>query len=124
MVAAARESGAMIVELLIRFVVGGMVVSAFAVISDVLRPKTFAGIFSAAPSVALATLGLTLFLKGGAYAAVEGSAMMAGAVALVVFSLLCGMVLIREKASALAVASSAGVVWLVVAFALWGAFMR
>jgi Protein of unknown function (DUF3147) len=114
----------MIVELLIRFVVGGMVVSAFAVISDVLRPKTFAGIFSAAPSVALATLGLTLFLKGGAYAAVEGSAMMAGAAALVVFSLLCGMVLIREKGSALAVASSAGVAWLVVAFALWGAFMR
>ncbi len=42
-------------ELLIRFVVGGLVVSAFAVVGDTLKPKTFAGLVGGAPSVALAT---------------------------------------------------------------------
>jgi hypothetical protein len=124
MLAAAKGVRSMIVELVIRFIVGGLVVSAFALISDILRPKTFAGIFSAAPSVALATLGLTLLLKGGAYAGVEGNAMMAGAAAMLVFSILSGAALIRRTGNALAVASSAGAAWLVVAFVLWGAFIR
>jgi hypothetical protein len=124
MLAAAKGVRSMIVELVIRFIVGGLVVSAFALISDILRPKTFAGIFSAAPSVALATLGLTLLLKGGAYAGVEGNAMMAGAAAMLVFSMLSGAALIRRTGNALAVASSAGAAWLVVAFVLWGAFIR
>ena len=45
-------------EYLIRFLVGGVVVSAFAMLGDILRPKSFAGLFGAAPSVALATLGI------------------------------------------------------------------
>ena len=45
-------------EYLVRFLVGGVVVSAFAVFSDALRPKSFAGLFGAAPSVALATLAI------------------------------------------------------------------
>jgi hypothetical protein len=48
-----------VTQLLIRFLVGGAVVSVFAVLGDVLKPKSFAGLFPAAPSVALATLGLT-----------------------------------------------------------------
>ena len=44
-------------EYLVRFLVGGVVVSAFAMFGDVLRPKSFAGLFGAAPAVALATLG-------------------------------------------------------------------
>jgi Protein of unknown function (DUF3147) len=39
----------------VRFVAGGLIVSLFAVLGDVLRPKSFAGLFGAAPSVALAT---------------------------------------------------------------------
>ena len=45
-------------ELIFRFIVGGLVVSFFAVIGDMLKPKSFAGLFAAAPSVALATLGV------------------------------------------------------------------
>jgi Protein of unknown function (DUF3147) len=41
-------------QFLIRFVIGGLVVSVFAICGDVLRPKSFAGLFGAAPSVALA----------------------------------------------------------------------
>jgi hypothetical protein len=44
-------------EYVIRFLVGAAVVSAFAMLGDLLRPKSFAGLFGTAPSVALATLG-------------------------------------------------------------------
>ncbi len=37
-------------EYLIRFFAGGLMVSAFAAVGDVLRPKSFAGLFGAAPS--------------------------------------------------------------------------
>ena len=42
-------------ELLVRFVIGGLAVSSFAVVGDIFKPKSFAGLFGAAPSVALAT---------------------------------------------------------------------
>jgi hypothetical protein len=45
-------------EHLVRFVAGGVVVLAVASLGDMLRPKSFAGLFGAAPSVALATLAL------------------------------------------------------------------
>lgn len=114
----------MLIELLLRFIVGGVVVSAFAVIGDILRPKTFAGIFGAAPSVALATLGLTFFLKGGSYSSTEGRSMVAGAIAFIVYSLATGLVLIRWQPSSLVTAGSAWLLWAAVAFGLWGVFLR
>ena len=42
-------------QLLLRFLIGGAVVSSFALLGDIVRPKSFAGIFGGAPSVALAT---------------------------------------------------------------------
>ncbi|MBV9438058.1 MAG: DUF3147 family protein, partial [Acidobacteria bacterium] len=62
-------------DLVLRFVIGGLVVSAFALIGDLLKPKSFAGLFGAAPSVALATLTLTIFKDGKSYAAVEARSM-------------------------------------------------
>jgi hypothetical protein len=40
-----------------RFIVGGLMVSLFAIVGDVLRPKSFAGLFAAASSVALGISG-------------------------------------------------------------------
>lgn len=60
-------------EYVIRFLVGGVVVSAFAMLGDVLRPKSFAGLFGAAPSVALSTLGIAIYQHGAGYAAVQTS---------------------------------------------------
>jgi len=54
----------MISELLLRFAIGGIVVSLFAMLGGALKPKSFAGLLGAAPSVALATLSLTLLKKG------------------------------------------------------------
>jgi hypothetical protein len=66
-------------QTLVRFFSGGIIVCAFAIIGDGLKPKSFAGLFGAAPSVALATL--TVMSDGASYAANEGRSMMAGAIA-------------------------------------------
>ncbi len=68
-------------EYVIRFLLGGTVVSAFAMLGDILRPKSFAGLFGAAPSVALAALGIAIYQHGGDYAALQSRSMMAGAIA-------------------------------------------
>ena len=114
----------MVIELLIRFLAGGLVVSLFALIGDILRPKTFAGIFGAAPSVALATLGLTFVVKGPAVASIDGRSMMAGAVALAVYGIVTCRILLRSRNSVLAVAAAATGTWLIVAFGLWGVLLR
>jgi hypothetical protein len=59
-----------------------------AVVADVLRPKSFAGLFDAAPSVAYATLTLASWKQGGDYVSIEGRSMILGAVALAVYSFL------------------------------------
>ena len=43
-------------EILLRFIIGGTVVSSFAIVGDIFKPKSSAGLFGAAPSVALANL--------------------------------------------------------------------
>jgi hypothetical protein len=44
---------------------GRYVASTFALLGDVFKPKSFAGLFSAAPSIALVTLTLVFFKHGG-----------------------------------------------------------
>jgi len=51
-------------QILVRFLVGSAIVAAFAIIGDLLKPKSFAGLFGAAPSVALATLAQPWQPKG------------------------------------------------------------
>jgi hypothetical protein len=65
-------------DIILRFFVGGMVVSLFASLGDLFKPKSFAGLFGAAPSVALATLGLAVLKQGEQYAATEARSMVAG----------------------------------------------
>jgi hypothetical protein len=55
---------------------GGIAVSAFAVLGDSLRPKSFARLFGAAPSIALATL-LTACRKGRSLCGAFGRAQFA-----------------------------------------------
>lgn len=51
-------------EILARSLIGGLFVTAFALVSAMVSPKRFAGVFSAAPSVALGSLTMTLATKG------------------------------------------------------------
>jgi hypothetical protein len=102
----------------VRFLVGGLVVSAFAILGDVLRPKSFAGLFGAAPSVALATLTLAILKHGPAYAAVEVRSMVVGALALLFYCLVVCQILVRFRIPAVAATGSALAVWMLVAFGL------
>ena len=119
-----KEVISMIGEIAIRFVLGGLIVSVFALIGDLLRPKSFAGIFGAAPSVALATLGLTFFAHGGSYAGLEGRSMAIGALALAAYGLLLGWLLLRRTPHVLVTAGSSLLAWFACAFSLWGVFLR
>ena len=111
-------------ELLIRFIAGGIFVSVFAMAGDLLRPKSFAGLFGAAPSVALATLILTIRTKGAAYAAIEGRSMLAGTVAFFIYASIASWVLMRYKPKALWVTLAAIPAWFGVAFGLWALLLR
>ena len=111
-------------DILIRFVIGGFFVTVFAVIGDLFKPKTFAGLFGAAPSVALTTIALTIHKQGKTYAAMEARSMLAGAAALLVYCCIVTWLLKRDHLRALAATTSAGFVWFVVAFGLWYAFLK
>lgn len=109
---------------LIRFLVGGLVVSGFAALGEMFRPKSFAGLFAAAPSIALATLGLTIVHSGKAFAAIEARSMIFGSVAFFCYANLCSWVLMRHKLSALAATVILVPVWFGAAFALLLVFTR
>lgn len=87
-------------------------------LGDIVRPKSFAGIFEAAPSVALATLALALVTEESAYAALEARSMLAGACALAVFSQLTAWLLVRRNWPSTVASLAALPVWLAIAFAL------
>jgi hypothetical protein len=107
-----------------RFIVGGLIVSLFAALGDILKPKSFAGLFGAAPSVALATLGLTILADGKLYAAKEGRSMVAGAIAFCLYARLCSRLIMRHELHALSATVSALVLWLICALAAWVLILR
>ena len=106
-------------EYVLRFLIGGVVVSAFAVVGDVLRPKSFAGLFGAAPTIALATFSFcstqATAKQGAGYAAVEGRSMILGAAALWLYSIAVCQLMQRWRFSALAATSLALLAWFAVA---------
>ncbi|HVA72106.1 MAG TPA: DUF3147 family protein [Candidatus Limnocylindrales bacterium] len=112
------------IQLVFRFIIGGVVVSLFAVLGDLLKPQSFAGLFGAAPSVALATLGLTIFADGKLYAAEEGRSMIAGAAAFFLYACLCVHLLARKRWGAAAATVSSLALWLVCALGLWLLLLR
>jgi hypothetical protein len=105
-------------EYVVRFLAGGVIVSAFAILGDVLRPKSFAGLLGAAPSVALATLGMAVVQHGPHYAAVESSTMMYGAAALACYSFVVCQLVMRFRLTALRATIVSFAVWLLVAAGL------
>src|SRR5690242_3493526 len=105
--------------MLVRFLIGGVTVSLFAMLGDLLRPKSFAGLFGAAPSIALASLALTVHNRGGLYASVEARSMIVGAAALLVYAWVSCRVLWQGRSSALMVTLSALTIWFVAALIGW-----
>jgi len=111
-------------EFALRFLIGGFVVSVFAIAGDVLKPKSFAGLLGAAPSVALATLALTVLKDGSRYAATESRSMVLGAFAFTVYASLSSKLMAQARWSALKVTTLLLPVWLIVALGLWRLLLR
>jgi len=107
-----------------RFIAGGAIVSLFALLGDVLKPKSFAGLFGAAPSVALATLGLTLLTDGRVYASEEARSMIGGSVAFLFYAIATIQLIVRGKLGATSASVSAIAVWLACAFGVWLLILR
>jgi hypothetical protein len=111
-------------QLIVRFLIGGFIVSLFAALGDALKPKSFAGLFGAAPSVALATLGLTILADGKLYAATEARSMIAGAGAFLVYVFASLHLMTGYRIRAIYATGGLIALWFVVAFGLWFSLLR
>lgn len=108
----------MLLEYILRFLAGGLLVCLFALISEACEPKQFAGLFSAAPSVLLAGLIITLIFKGSNAAVQTAEGAIAGAAGMIFYCLSATRAIQRFKALWGSVLSLAG--WLVVSFGVFG----
>jgi len=70
----------------IKAAAGGSLVVAFAVLGEMLRPKRFAGLFAAAPAIAIAGLTVTLAGKGWRDAGDASLGMLAGSVGMLFYA--------------------------------------
>ena len=110
--------GAKVAEVALKALAGGLLVLAFAALAQMLMPKRFAGIFSAAPSVALGSLLVTAMFSPYRDLELSGAGMAVGAVAFLVYCLLAIPLVRRWGAWRGSVAALAG--WGVVAAAGYG----
>jgi hypothetical protein len=102
-------------ELVVRFLLGGAIVSTFALMGDMFQPKYFAGMAGAAPSVALASLALAYSKHGAGYVALEARSMVVGTFAFLVYGAAC-VFIARKKGFPIGLGAGLGwVIWLAVA---------
>lgn len=105
------------VTVLAKTVCGGLLVLLFAVLSEALKPKRFAGILSAAPSVAIAGLAIGSSAEGPLKQAAASHTMIAGAAALTVYAMIAVPALRRLGAAKGAAVACAA--WLAVTLAVY-----
>jgi hypothetical protein len=108
--------------LALRGLAGGVLVVVFAMIGEVVSPKAFSGLFAAAPSVAIASLSLTLLTEGSRTARQDSIGMVVGGMAMAA----CCVVAVTAIPRIRAVWGSlvAWIGWAVVAFGLyWAVFV-
>ena len=111
-------------EILLRFLIGGAAVAVFSFLGCLFSPKSFAGLFGAAPSVALATLLLTVSRDGRHYAALETRSMIGGGIAFLLYAFCVSLILKTKKFSALSATLASMPVWFGCAFILWLVWLR
>jgi len=114
----------MIEDLALRFLIGGLIVSAFAVLGDMIKPESLGGLFAAAPTIALATLALTLKKEGAQYVAIEARSMIAGACAFAIYASAVSFALMRYRTRAMRTASMLMLLWFGTAAGLWAVWLR
>ena len=111
-----------VVVLVVRVVVGGALVVAFSMLGDMLKPKMFAGLFGAAPSVATASLLVSGLATGAARDARSATGMIAGAIGLIAYSAAAALTV--KHLGAVAGSALAWVAWLVPAAVIYMVWLR
>jgi uncharacterized membrane protein (GlpM family) len=106
----------------IKAAAGGGFVVLFALLSDSLQPKMFAGLFSAAPSIAMASLLITALASGHAKAAISAQGMVAGAVGMIAYCIAATFLV--ERFGAVVGSALAWIAWFACAGALYWLFLR
>jgi len=91
-------------------------------LSDVFKPKAFAGLFAAAPSVALVSLGLTAAMMGAQKATINATSMIAGGVGLLAFCAVAA--LLEKRTGAITGSAIAWLSWLLVAGSVFWLFVQ
>ena len=108
--------------LALRGLAGGALVVAFALIGEMVTPKTFSGLFSAAPSVAVASLIITILAESAAKARQGSIGMVTGGVAMTVCCILAAVAIPRIRSFWGSLAAWIG--WLAVNLGLyWAVFV-
>lgn len=93
--------------------VGGLLVVAFALLGETLKPKRFAGLFSAAPAVAIAGMTVTLLSKGSHDVRESAIGMLAGCAGMTAYA--AAAMLLLRRMPARAASALAMTVWVAVA---------
>ena len=96
----------------------------FLLVAFVISPQSFAGLFGAAPSVALATLALSVAFDGRDNAAQQSTSMMASSIALFCYSSCVSWIMMHRPHRTIWVTILVLPVWLAVSFGLWWALLR
>lgn len=102
--------------MLVKALAGGALVVVFALLSESLAPKRFAGLFGAAPAVAIAGLAVTLVSKGVLDARRATLGMLAGSAGMAAYASATVVLLKRLRPLASSVAGLA--MWVAVAAAI------
>jgi Protein of unknown function (DUF3147) len=108
--------------LLIRGLFGGAMVVAFSVIAELVKPKVFSGLFSAAPSIAIASLLVAAYTVGPSKAGEAAVGMFGGAVAMVACTITAAHAV--KRYGAVAGSAAAWVAWAAVAGVVYVGFIR
>ena len=106
----------------LKALVGGFAIVAFSLIGQAGHPKRFAGLFSTAPSVALASLAITVTAKGAVAAVPYAQGMLIGSAGMLGYCLVS--LYLIERLHALAGSILAWLAWFAVAGGLYLAFGR
>jgi uncharacterized membrane protein (GlpM family) len=106
-----------VVPLVFKALAGACFVTLFALIAETISPKQLSGVFGAAPSVALASLVVTLVTAGTSTAEAATFGMIGGSIAMIGYWAVVARAVDDHGALVASVAS--WVVWLVIALAAY-----
>jgi uncharacterized membrane protein (GlpM family) len=106
-----------IVVLAAKAIVGGLAVVGFSLVGEAGRPKRFAGLFAAAPSVAFASLAVTAINKGPKNTVPYAEGMLIGSAGMLAYCLVS--LYLIERLHALAGSILSWLAWFLVAGGLY-----